>query len=380
MTAKQQFTDASCGTPRRPLSAGTLAFCLMSALTFFLLVLCAEEAIMAMREALSLCARTVIPSLFPFMVASELIVRSGVATSVGRFCAPVTQRIFGIGGEGSPALLLGMLCGFPVGAKSAAGLYQMGKISRGELCRLLCIGNQPSSAFVISAVGISLFGSRRFGMLLYGTTLASGLLVGLICHFWMPTDLTLCPNAKKTKRKNALSVLEFTDAITGAAHGMLSVCAFVCFFATLVGCLSAIPAMERAPDWLRTLTFGFFELTGGVSRAAACRQASVATYLAALCIGWSGLSVHFQVMCLCDRCEISFRPYFVAKAAQGILNVLLVAVSIRIWPPSADTLLEIPPNERGITNAWPIWLACFAVAIVIGSVRWWKNHDIGDKK
>lgn len=378
MTAKPQIAPSES---HRRLSAGTLAFCLMSALTFFLLLFCAEEAIAAMRDALALCARTVIPSLFPFMVASELIVHSGVATALGRLCAPAFKKLFGLRGEASAPLLLGTLCGFPVGAKSAASLYETKKISRAELCHLLCFCNQPSSAFVISAVGIALFSSRRFGLLLYGTTLVSGLAVGLVCRFLIPKNDT--PPATQTERAQeaSIGVTRFTDAITGAAHGMLSVCAFVCFFATLVGCLSAIPALANAPDALRALTFGFFELTGGVSRATACRSVTTAALVAAWCIGWSGLSVHFQVMSLCARCGVSFRPYFAAKAAQGALNVLLIAAIMKVWQPSADTLLEVPSKMPSTDqSAWVVWVACFTVCLLIGILRWGKKHGFCVKK
>ena len=45
------------------------------------------------------------------MVVSELIVHSGVATTLGRLCAPVSKKLFGIGGAGCAPLLLGALCG-----------------------------------------------------------------------------------------------------------------------------------------------------------------------------------------------------------------------------------------------------------------------------
>ena len=49
----------------------------------FLLVLCSTDAaIEYMKKGLSLCASSVIPSLFPFMVISEIIVSSGVGVRI----------------------------------------------------------------------------------------------------------------------------------------------------------------------------------------------------------------------------------------------------------------------------------------------------------
>ena len=50
----------------------------------------ADVATMCMKDGLSLCARTVVPALFPFMVLSEILVTSGV----GEWLSAPMERIF----------------------------------------------------------------------------------------------------------------------------------------------------------------------------------------------------------------------------------------------------------------------------------------------
>jgi len=353
----------------RTVSSGAIAFSLMSALSFFLILFHSEQAVAAMKSSLSLCVKSAIPSLFPFMVVSELVVRSGAGTWLGRLCAPLLRRIFGVGEAGGTVILLGTLCGFPVGAKSAASLYDEGKISPRELSRLLCIANQPSSAFVTSVVGISLFGSYRFGLLLYAITLLSALMIGICCRFLFPLEVSEQRTTAAMRSDTSPYLSRLTSAVSGAACGMLTVCAFICFFGTLVACLEGLPAMSSLPAPLSALLVGFFELTGGVARAAACTPATVAAYAAAWCLGWSGLSVHFQIMCLCDRKGVSFRPYFAAKAAQGAINVALLAMALRIWPRLAPTA-SIPSGILSSpTSTWPIWCALCLIGLVLGIWR-----------
>ena len=372
MTAKREFGRRTPKPRAHTLSAGAIAFLLMSALSFFLILFHVEQAVAAMKKALELCAKSVIPSLFPFMVVSDLLVSGGAGKYLGNLCAPFFRRVFGIGSAGSSVILLGALCGFPIGAKSAADLCEAGKIDRRELSYLLCFCNQPSSAFVTSVVGVSLFGSYRFGLLLYGTTLTSGLVIGIVCRFLLLHD-TAPKSQKSLPTPSYFRASTLTDAVTRSAHAMLSVCAFVCFFATLVACLEGLPAMTYLPAPLSALLVGFFELTGGVARAVTADSPLLAAYAAAWCLGWSGLSVHFQVLCLCDHCHISFRPYFAAKAAHGILNVVLLYLVLLMCP----TLL---PNERlpaamvlDTREAWLPWLVLFGVAWGIGIARWGKR-------
>lgn len=79
--------------PRRYPSFGQVFFCLMSTFCFVLILRNPDVAIEYMGRGLSLCARTVIPSLFPFMVISELMVRSGAGEALGRlFSRPMRSK------------------------------------------------------------------------------------------------------------------------------------------------------------------------------------------------------------------------------------------------------------------------------------------------
>ena len=71
---------------------------LIYSFSFILVLKETDIAIKFMKTGLSLCVKTVIPSLFPFMVTSELIVKSGLGHIIGNiFGTPITKifKIFG---------------------------------------------------------------------------------------------------------------------------------------------------------------------------------------------------------------------------------------------------------------------------------------------
>ena len=138
------------------------------------------------KKGLVLCSGTVIPSLFPFMVISELIVSSGVGISISRFLRRPMRAIFGVSEAGAATFLLGAVCGFPIGAVTSVSMYDQGVISKDELEHIMIFCNNPGSAFVISVVGTSLFGNKMLGLLLYGSVILSSVLVGIIGRFFFP--------------------------------------------------------------------------------------------------------------------------------------------------------------------------------------------------
>lgn len=315
-------------------------FASVSFLALFLILKNSELAIDYMERGMKLCVVSVIPSLFPFMVASELIVSSGAAEYIGRFLKRPFKRLFGVGGDGASAFLLGMVCGFPVGTRASLSLYKKNRISRGEFSRLICFSNVPSSAFVISAVGATLFGCRAFGIALYCITILSALIIGIILNVIYgeaeekENDRTDADVAdKKTSHANERGggISSFSGAVVYAANAMLGVCAFVIFFSVFTGLLGSVlegvGVTQTAKAWL----FSFFELTGGVAASAGVKPVSLAVIIAAFAVGWSGISVHFQVASFCDGVKVRFGRYILSKLLHGALNALFCWLYMRFF-------------------------------------------------
>ena len=320
-------------TESERLSRSQMLFCVMSVVAMVITFAFSEVAIDAMSEGMRICAGTVIPSLFPFMVLSELLISSGAARIAGRYIGGIFARIFDISKEGSTALLLGLLCGFPIGSRSAILLYESGRISRGEVEHILSFCNSPSSAFLISAVGISLFGSQTLGMVMYGAHILSACAVGLFGRIYFKKAkkekvFFSCCGDLESKREGFVGSL--TRAVSGSAASMLTICAFVVFFSAVIGYLRFFAARVGMPHEVAALLFGFFEMTGGVS-AAAGLDSSLSVPLAAAITGWSGLSVAFQFVGVCREHRFSLKPYFVSKLVCAALNTLFTCSLVRIF-------------------------------------------------
>ena len=61
------------------------------------LVLDAQDAVAAVKEGMLLLVRSIIPSLFPFMVVSEWIVRSGAGEGISRVAGKGLRLLLGVG-------------------------------------------------------------------------------------------------------------------------------------------------------------------------------------------------------------------------------------------------------------------------------------------
>lgn len=373
--------------PKRPY-AGQILFCLMSIFCFLLILRNSEAAIEYMGRGLTLCAHTVIPSLFPFMVISELLVSSGAGEALGRLLAKPMKWLFGLSGAGCSAVVLGSMCGFPVGASTAVSLLDKNVISKQECEHLLTFSNNPSSGFLITAVGVSLLGSHRLGLILYLVVLGTAFFIGFLMRFFLRKPANTREGGEHPHYPSGLhpgGMSMFTDAVSHAATGMLTVCAYVVFFSALMGALSRmVDSLGGMSQEAYAVLCGFFELSGGVSEAAGLVGQTASSILplvlTAAITGWSGLSVHCQIMTLCGGRGLSFKPYFIAKALQGILCGGIMWVLLTLIDPS-----DLPPISEEVAAWLPMlsvpgavssaWAGLSHVGLVSGVLlRFWRKQ------
>lgn len=288
-------------------------FCLILAC---LMLLHGQELRDAIFSGMSLAATNIIPTLFPFMILSDLW--ASITNSNSRSVVSKTfERVFKINGAALTALICGMFAGFPLGVKSAAALYRAKAISKQELERLAPMVNLPSPAFVISGIGIGLFHDIKYGILLYLSVLLSSLATGLISK----AKCTNSPKSDIISRQNFV----LSDSIRDAAYASLAISAYIVFFSGVIGLLSSFVQNKEILAIISTL----LEIGNSSVMLAKCPSFSqeVAAILTAFALGFSGMSVHMQAFAFLPS-EISKAKYLLRKFLIGIISSLIFALSL----------------------------------------------------
>ena len=278
-----------------------------------LLLLCSADAAQAVRDALALCAQSVIPALFPFFVVSSLFIDLGCAAVLGRSLAPVMHRLFGVSGAGGTAFLLGIIGGYPVGGRTAGELYRSGQCEREECERLLAFCNNAGPSFILGIAGLGCFGSVRVGAWLYLIHVGAAVMVGLLFR----STSRQMGRPKKTETPRWADAL--IEAVRGGAMSMVNICAFVVFFLVILRLFSRFTGIQHGA------ILGIVEMTNGILRLANDRRGFI---WAAGLLGWGGLSVHCQTAAVLSGSGLSLKRYFIGKALQAAISMAAA------WPVS----------------------------------------------
>ena len=186
-----------------------------------------DTAVKSALNGLNLWVSAVVPSLFPFFVASELISASGLAYLAGILLEPVMRPVFNVPGCSSLALALGMISGYPVGAKITSDLRKNNALTKTEAERLLAFTNNSGPIFITGAVGTGMLGSPSIGLFLLACHLLAGITVGLVFRFYkasanrhMPASASAAEKSRKSSfDRSGKSVRINTKHIRGSLKG-----------------------------------------------------------------------------------------------------------------------------------------------------------------
>lgn len=278
--------------------------CCAAILGMIVLLLDSETAASGVRDGISLCLRTVIPSLFLLLILSSVLVSSGdTAIFPHRL-----RNTFGIP-EGVEALLIpGFLGGYPVGAQAVYQKYRCGAITKPLAERLLAFCSNAGPAFIFGMAG-RMFPEKWMAWALWGIHVAgAGMASYLIDWNAMPCS------APTTVAAYSSPIIPRCVATMG------TICGWIVLFRAGISYLDQW-ILHKLPEIMRVSLIGMLEISNGCCELARISNTSFRFVLCSGMLAAGGLCVTMQTASVTK--EMSLRWYGVGKAIQLITSVLL---------------------------------------------------------
>lgn len=116
------------------------------------LLLYSKSNIEAAKIGLTLWATSVVPSLFPFFVATELLYYTNFINILEKLFTKFMRPVFNVPGKSAIALILGNLSGYPIGAKLACNLLENEQCTKIEAERIIAFTNNSGPLFIVGTV------------------------------------------------------------------------------------------------------------------------------------------------------------------------------------------------------------------------------------
>ncbi len=225
------------------------------------------------RDGLLLWFESVLPSLLPCLILSDLCIRFGITAIVAARLKRVGRILFGLSPYGCYPAFLGFLSGLPAGAKAASDLSLRRDISRTEAEYIVALCNNVSPMFLINYAASDQLGIPAFGPVLCAIVWISSILSArlLFCPGRRKANTSLSAASLEKPRIPAggsRSIIEETDeAILDSFRILVKSGGYIILFSVLSSILHSVAGNGPIPCILS----GVLETTTGIHAVAALK-------------------------------------------------------------------------------------------------------------
>ena len=287
------------------------------------LILDSRTALTGAQAGVSLCLKTVVPSLFPFFVLSGLLIGSwGTDFRLPRCLSGLLPGMT----DRMPALVLpAILGGYPVGAQAVCQAWRSGTLSKEEAQRLLAFSSNAGPAFLFGMVG-RLFPQPWMVWLIWEIHLLGALFAARCIS--LPTT---------SQAGSVVPSKASCDPVREGVRTMAVVCGWIVLFRTLIAFLDRW-VLFAVPPTVRVLVIGLLELSNGCLELRRISDVTVRFLVCGCLLAAGGLCVSVQTLSVTQG--LSLRYYGLGKALQTLVSFLF-GISLVLKTPAP--LLALVP-------------------------------------
>lgn len=278
---------------------------LLSLLIMLVLILEGKAVAVGVTEGITLCVKSVIPSLFPFFVLTSYMnpyligAQFPGVTHLGKFLKlPIGQESL---------LLLGLIGGYPVGAQLIADNYRRGSLERRNAAILMGFCNNAGPAFIFGITG-SLFQQPVVPWILWIIHLISAILTALLLPRCTRQQSTVPDSVQLTLPQALQKGLIICSSVCGwilLFKAILTV--FKKWFATLLG------------EYMYICFSGMLELSNGCLQLSNVMSPSLRFILCAAFLSFGGLCIAMQTLSV--AASLGFGLYLPGKVIQTLISI-----------------------------------------------------------
>lgn len=268
--------------------------------------------------AIDIWLNILIPSIFPFLLISNLLIDYNFINILSTFLGNITTKIFNLPKSATYVIITSIFTGFPTGSKYTKDLLVNNEITLDDANHLIMFSSFSNPLFVISSVGESLLKSKTIGYFIFISHLLTGLLIGIL---FKRKNKSYKEHLLKNKN-NKNFITNLLDSINSTFQILINMLGIIIFFLIIIVILDKTLLGNSIFD----ITIkGLIEMTSGIKNISNTNislrlKSSIIGFL----ISFSGLSVHFQVKSIIEGTKIKYKNFLLARIIHSILCFIII--------------------------------------------------------
>lgn len=272
------------------------------------LIFDAKTAFTGASAGVQLCLKTIVPSVIPFIFIGGFLCAAWSTIS-----CPLIEKSLKIPPYSLRYLLTGLICGYPVGAKTLQEAYRSGQIDRTSAARMCCFCNNPGPAFIIGVLS-SVLSSWKISLVIWLIQILSAIITGIL----LPGNAVA--NDTTTNTSEIHMHLHMKNTLSAVAN----ICGWVILFKVILSYMD-IWVMPYIQKLTQCLLAGSLELANGLCMLPLIESDALQLIVATTMLSFGGMCVYFQSKSLAP--ELVGKHYILCKILQSLISISLSMIA-----------------------------------------------------
>ncbi len=255
--------------------------------------------ILAVINSLKLWQESILPSVFPIIIMSDLILSSNIINIISKYIGPLFTRIFKVSKYASYVIIMSFLSGCPTNAKYIKDLLDNNVIDNNEGIKLLSMSLLYNPILILS---ITSYLNYQDSIYLIMANLLANLIVGLLNR-----------NYKCNNMSNNFKIKEF--------NLIASISKSIDIVMLILGCIITFAVLNSILPINHPLLSGILEITNGINGINNINILyKYKLIFTGILMGFGGLSILTQIKSIFKDTSLDYTLYYKSR----IVHILLM--------------------------------------------------------
>ena len=290
----------------------------------FLILLNSYEIMENIRFSFSLCVNNLFPSLIPFMLLSNILIKYNFVNEISDILNSLMTKRFKLNKNCSFIFIMSILSGTPSNAKYIKDLLDNNLINFEDSKKCLNFCHFTNPVFVIGTIGYTFLNNKKIGLIILFCHYISSIIMGLFNKNNNNPKLDIIHS--KLQKTNFIRVLK--ESINDTINTLFLILGIITSCIIITCIINNILSINNNLKFI----YGFIEITQGLKYLSLSNLTiELKSIISSFMISFGGFCIHAQVFSILDNKKIKYYPYLISRIIHGLLSAFLTYFIIRLF-------------------------------------------------
>lgn len=296
---------------------------LIFTILIFLILINSYEIMESIRFSFSLCINNLFPSLIPFMLLSNILIKYNFVNDISDLLKKVMTKLFKVNKNCSFAFIMSILSGTPSNSKYLKDLLDNKLIDIKDCKKCLNFCHFTNPIFIIGTIGLVFLNNKKLGLIILISHYVSSIIIGLFNKKDNVINSNENSNTKNTN--NFINILK--ESINNTINTLLLILGIITTCIIITCIINNVILINNNFKFIH----GLIEVTQGLKYLSLSNfNIEIKAIISSFLISFGGLCIHAQVFSILDNKKIRYLPYFISRIFHGIISSLLTFLIIKL--------------------------------------------------